>query len=202
MSEPNIAQHGAPDQLSDHSYDGIQEYDNPLPGWWVWLFIATIIFSVGYFYVSITTGKLDPIVSYTDAQLMAQKSAGVLNHDAATLMMLSKDPDTLGAGSGIFQTNCVSCHGRDASGVTGPNLTDNNYINVKKIDDIYDVVSKGRNNGAMPPWSMRLGPNEMVQVSAYVASLRGQNKPGLPPQGVVIPPFSATPAPATAPARK
>ncbi len=194
MSEPNIAQHGTTDALTDHSYDGIQEYDNPMPGWWVWLFIATIVFAVFYFFIAVTTGKMSAVVAYNEAQLAAQKSAGVLGHDPATLMMLSKDPDTLSAGAAIFQTNCVSCHGRDASGLTCPNLTDDYYIDVKKIDDIYDVVTKGRKNGAMPTWGVRLSPNEIVQVSAYVASLRGTNKAGRPPEGVKIPPFSATPA--------
>jgi cytochrome c553 len=92
----------------------------------------------------------------------------------------------------IFASNCVACHNRDGSGLPnlGVNLTDDYYINIVKIADIADVVTNGRKNGAMPTWRGRLSPNEIVQVSAYVASLRGQNKPGRPHDGNLIPAWS------------
>ena len=93
-------------------------------------------------------------------------------------MSLQKNEQMLRLGASIFQTNCVSCHGRHAEGMSCPNLTDNYYIHVKTIEDFVDVITKGRNNGAMPTWGNRLSPNEIIAVAAYVASLRNTNYPG------------------------
>jgi cytochrome c oxidase cbb3-type subunit 3 len=177
----------------DHTYDGITEYDNPIPAWWAWMFIGTFAFSVLYYFVVTITGdQFSPVAAY-DRDVVAdlKRQGGALKADATTLVRLLKDDDSLKAGAAIFQTNCVSCHNRDASGLVGPNLTDDAYMHVEKIADLADVVAKGRKNGAMPAWSNRLSPNEVVQVSAYVASLRGKNLPGKPAEGKVIPPWSA-----------
>ena len=175
-----------------HSVDGITEYDNPLPGWWKWLWAATIIFAACYFFfVTITNGQLSPVGAYDQAVVAALKSSGgPLTADAPTLVRLMKDDDTMKGGAAIFAANCVACHNKDGSGLLGPNLTDDYYINVQKIEDIPDVVTKGRKNGAMPAWGNRLSHNEIVTVAAYVASLRGQNKPGRPHEGQMIPPWS------------
>jgi cytochrome c oxidase cbb3-type subunit 3 len=172
--------------LTDHAYDGIQEYDNPMPGWWSWLFIATIVFSVIYFFIAVVSGgQLGANWAY-DQDVMAetrrQFGAGEIHADAPTLLRLSHDPEMLKSGAAVFATNCIACHAKDGSGLIGPNLTDDKYINVTKIEDIFDVVAKGRNNGQMPAWENRLNPTDRVLVSAYVASLRGQNKPGKPPE--------------------
>lgn len=201
MSEPTSVrpqQSANEPPLTDHAYDGIQEYDNPMPGWWVWLFWATIVFSGFYLFIaSVINGAFSPVAEYNvavAAELKAQMAGGgLLKPDAVTLLRLSQDADSCKSGSAIFQTNCISCHGRDAAGMTAPNLTDDAYINVAKIDDIPDVVSKGRKNGAMPAWGNRLSPNDIVLVSSYVASLRGQNKPGRPPEGAKIPAWAAVP---------
>ena len=177
---------------ADHTYDGITEYDNPIPAWWTWTFVGTIVFSVLYWFVAtLTGGQLSP-VAYYDRDVVAElkRQGGPLKGDATTLFRLMKDDDSLKAGQSIFATNCVSCHNRDGSGLIGPNLTDDLYINVEKIADIVDVVTKGRKNGAMPAWGNRLSPNEIVQVAAYAASLRGKHLPGKPPEGKAIPAWS------------
>ncbi len=183
------------DRLTGHCYDGIEEYDNPMPGWWTWIFAATVVFSVCYLsLVALSGGQLSAQASYdraAAADLKRQMAGGLLKADAATVLQLSKDADTMKVGQAIFAANCVACHNRDGSGLIGPNLTDDYYLNVKTVADIPDVVTKGRNNGAMPTWANRLNPNEIVQVSAYVASLRGQNKPSVRPhEGQIIPPWS------------
>ena len=185
-----------PDNLTGHNYDGIEEYDNPLPGWWSWLWAASIAFSAVYFgVVMLSGGQLSAVGAYDRAmaaELRKQLGGGNLKPDAPTLYRLSMDPQAAQAGAAIFATNCVACHGRDASGLVGPNLTDDYYINVTKIEDIYDVVSKGRKNGTMPTWANRLSPGEIILVSSYVASLRGKNLPGpRGHEGQVIPPWSA-----------
>jgi cytochrome c oxidase cbb3-type subunit 3 len=173
----------------DHTYDGITEYDNPIPGWWTWTFVATIAFAALYLFVAVMAGGQISPVAYYDRDVVAElkRQGGPLKGDATTLLRLMKDEESLKAGASIFQANCVSCHNRDGSGLIGPNMTDDAYLNVEKLADIPDVVSKGRKNGAMPAWSNRLTPNDVVQVSAYVASLRGKNLPGRPPEGKTIP---------------
>lgn len=173
--------------LTDHAYDGIQEYDNPTPGWWTWIFIASCIFAVLYWFIAtISNGGLSAQREFAldKVQETYQQFAeiGELQPDAATLVKFSKDQKWIPFGEGVFISKCMTCHNRDGSGGTGPNLTDDHYINVRKVEDIYDVIEKGRNNGAMPSWRTTLNQNEMVIVAAYVANLRGQNRPGKAPE--------------------
>jgi cytochrome c oxidase cbb3-type subunit 3 len=168
------------DQLTSHNYDGIQEYDNPTPAWWTWIFVVTVIFSVLYFFIVHTAGgALSPEAYYERDYVAAVKAnygqLGDVKPDAATISKLSHDADWVKVGESLFQSNCVSCHGADGSGISAPNLTDNSYLHVRKIEDIADVVANGRKNGAMPAWKNRLQPVEQVLVSSYVASLRGKN---------------------------
>lgn len=177
------------DILTDHAYDGIQEFDNPTPGWWTWLFILSIVFSAVYFLLVtvLGNGQLGPTAEYDrdyTADLRKQfASFGELKPDGVTVLRLAHDDKALKVGESIFLTNCVSCHGRDGVGISGPNLTDNVYINVTQPADFLDVITKGRKNGAMPAWGNRLQPNEVVVVASYVASLRGRNLPGKSPEG-------------------
>jgi cytochrome c oxidase cbb3-type subunit 3 len=181
-------------QLTGHEYDGIKEYDNPLPGWWSWLFILTIVFSVFYFVIATTTGQLSAVYAYQ--QSVVEETAKMfgsmqIRPDAPTIMMLGKDPKFRGLGESIFKTNCISCHGEHAQGLACPNLTDNYYIHVKKITDFVDVITKGRKDGAMPAWGNRLSPNEIAVVAAYVATLRDTNYPGgKKPEGTIPPPWT------------
>ena len=181
--------------LTGHNYDGIEEYDNPIPGWWTWIFIATFLFSVLYFFfVTLADGGLSPLGDYerevTADQERQFAAMGEINSDPASLIKMSQDPKLISVGRSMFISNCAACHGLNGSGLTGPNLTDNNYLHIKNIGDIMDVIAKGRNNGAMPAWENRLRPKEITLLSSYIASLRGTNQPGREPQGEVIPPWS------------
>jgi cytochrome c oxidase cbb3-type subunit 3 len=181
------------DILTDHAYDGIQEFDNPTPGWWTWIFILSIVFSACYFLLVTVLGggQLSPIAGYDrayTADLRKQFAAfGELKPDGETILRLAHDEKALKVGESIYVTNCVSCHARDGTGISGPNMTDDAYLNVVQPVDLIDVVTKGRKNGAMPAWANRLQPNEIVVVSSYVASLRGKNLPGKTPEGNVAP---------------
>jgi cytochrome c oxidase cbb3-type subunit 3 len=185
-----------PDEgLTDHSYDGIQEYDNPTPAWWTWIFLGTIGFSFVYLLAHlITLGLLSPSETYKRDYVESLKAQygqlGDVKPDAATLTRLMGDEKWVKVGQSIFLTNCATCHGTDGSGITGPNLTDDYYINIKKLDDFGDVIANGRKNGAMPAWGNRLQPVEQVLVATYVASLRGKNLPSVgarPVEGEKIP---------------
>lgn len=181
----------------EHEYDGIREYDNPMPGWWVWMFVFTIIFAVlyGIYYHSDVPGR-DLITDYEMAvgeDLKARfAEMGDLKSDTASILQYAKKSDYVSAGMSIFKGNCVSCHGPNAEGLVGPNLTDDAWKNVKELSDIPRVIRDGANNGAMPAWKTRMHPNEVVLVAAYVATLRGKNLSGpRPPEGVVIPAWSS-----------
>ena len=189
MDNPN-----AP-KLTDHEYDGIQEYDNPMPGWWSWIFAISIGLSGVYFlFVTLAGGGLSPLGFYDRAQTADAKRQfalmGDVKSDPASLMRLSQDEKVLRIGQSIFQGNCAACHGPTGAGLTGPNLTDDRYVHVRTIGDLVDVVEKGRNNGSMPAWANRLQPREIAVVSSYVASLRGKNAAGREPQGEPIAPWS------------
>lgn len=180
--------------LLDHEYDGIREYDNPTPGWWHVIFGGTVIFSLFY----ATYCHFSPLASSIHEQWRDREvkhfarifgQVGQLTPDEPTIRAMMADARMLAVAGGIFQTNCAACHGRDGSGITGVNLTDDAWKNVRNLEDVFGVIARGAGNGAMPAWENRLSQNERVILAAYVASLRGTNKVGRPPEGEVIPAF-------------
>lgn len=195
LSPKNAPQSGP--ALLDHEYDGIREYDNPTPGWWHALFLASIVFSIAYlawYHFSVFSmsehEKYDAVVT---RELQKQfRELGDLAPDEPTIARLMSDPKWLKVAEGSFRAQCVSCHGASGEGSIGPNLTDDSYKNVKSLADIAHVISEGAANGAMPAWRTRFHRNEIVLLSAYVAALRGQNLPGpRGAEGEVIAPWPA-----------
>lgn len=173
-----------PEVTTGHVYDGIQEYDNPLPGWWTWLFALSFVFSIfyGIFFHMGTPGRtIHDDYDRHSAQIFELRFAelGELTPDRATLVKYMNDPKWVNVGKVVFKTNCVSCHGADGQGVVGPNLTDDHWKSVVNIEDIARVISEGAANGAMPAWRNRMSHiNQVVLTAAYVASLRGSNPAG------------------------
>ena len=140
---------------TEHAYDGIEEYDNPLPGWWKWLFALTIAFAPFYwmYYHGGASGRSaeDQYSIALAANTRLQfAEIGDLQPDAETITKFMAKPSWVKVGQSVFKANCISCHGRDAEGKVGPNLTDDSYKNVAKIEDIARVVSEGAGAGAMP----------------------------------------------------
>lgn len=181
-------------QLKEHAYDGIQEYDNPLPGWWTYTFIATAVFSVGYlmwFHTGAPGRTIEAGYEVAAAanQRLQFSEIGTLTGDEATLVRFANDPKWVSFGESLFRTNCANCHGKAGEGNVGPNLTDEHYKYVRKPEDIYKVVNEGAGKGAMPAWNGRLVENELVLVSSYIMSLRGKNLPGKPADGNTIAPW-------------
>lgn len=185
---------------TDHAYDGIEEYDNPLPGWWKWVFVVTIAICPFYwmFYHGGAEGRSihDQFgVALAENTRLQFAEIGDLTPDEQTLLTYTQKKSWVKVGEIVFRTNCVSCHGRKGEGKVGPNLTDEHFKNIKKIEDIAQVIIKGANGNAMPAWSNRLHPNEIVLVSAYVATLRGTNvEGGKAPEGSLIDPWPDPPA--------
>jgi cytochrome c oxidase cbb3-type subunit 3 len=194
MTDPNTA------ELTDHAYDGIQEYDNPLPGWWSLLFFLSVVFAVAYTVHYHLGGEGESVEEEYDAQAaevfeLRFAELGELQADRATLLAFMNDPEWLTVGQAVFKAHCTSCHGADAQGDIGPNLTDDAWKNVDHVEDIARVIADGAGNGSMPAWRTRLSHvNQIVLTAAYVASLRGSN-PAQPraPEGDAIPPWDAPP---------
>jgi cytochrome c oxidase cbb3-type subunit 3 len=192
---------GAPDDpLTGHDYDGIQEYDNPLPGWWKWLFIASIIFAPPYFFFYHNGTEGRTLADRYDRKLAANlqlqfAEIGQLEADRENVVKFLYEESWLQIGKAVFKSNCVSCHGKDGGGLVGPNLCDQEYKHIRDIGDILKVLQNGANAGAMPAWNNRLSTNEIVLVASYVASLRG-TQPANPKdsEGRPIPPWPGPPA--------
>ena len=174
-------------QLTDHNYDDIQEYDNPLPGWWTFCFWATIFFCVpywAYYHFGIPGRTIaDGYAADVAENLRLQfGEIGELQPDRDTLLKYMNDEKWLAVGKSVYATHCVACHGVHGEGKVGPNLTDSYWKNVRKIEDIATVVLDGASGQAMPPWRQRLHINEAVLVSAYIAQMQGKLPPGVTPK--------------------
>lgn len=185
--------------LTDHNYDGIQEFDNPTPGWWWAIFAATMLFAPVYYLIY----NLDPGATTVIDEWKQERNAaytkmfagvGDLQADNASFFKLMGDPKWMNMAESMFRGNCVSCHAANGEGNIGPNLTDDSFKNIKVMTDIFKVISNGANAGAMPAQSGRYTKNEMVLLSAYVASLRGKNLPGRAAEGEKIAPWPTAPS--------
>lgn len=185
--------------LLDHEYDGIREYDNPVPGWWHVFFWLTVVFSLLYFVFYhtaspfATTIEADWKSRQTEEYAKIFGELGELKADEPTLLMLMGDIRMMAVAEGMFVGNCAQCHAKDGGGINGVNLTDDAYKNVTTLTGFYTVISKGANAGAMPAWEHRMTENERVLLAAYAAHLRGTT-PANPkgPEGTVLPPWPGT----------
>ncbi len=191
-------------QVLDHEYDGIREFDNPVPGWWHAIFLGSVVFAVFY----ITFWHFSPLAwtvqeAWSEEQLVENRrifgAYGELEPNEATILKMMGDQKMLDVAKGIFVGNCASCHRADGSGDVGVNLTDESFKNVKTLPDVFVTISKGANLGAMPAWEQRLSKNERVIVAAFVASLRGKNLKGRGPDGDTIAPWPPVPAGSASP---
>ena len=171
-----------PGQTTGHSYDGIEEYDNPLPAWWFWGFILTIVFALGYLVYYPGLGNYPGISHWTSVkelkhdQAMAQAKYGPIFARYAKIPVdqLAKDPEAIKIGRRLFTTNCSQCHGATATGSFGfPNLTDSEWMWGGTGKDIQTTISGGR-NAAMPAWGPVLGDQGVKEVANYVMSLSGR----------------------------
>ncbi len=186
--------------IDSHSYDGIQEFDNPTPAWWHAVFGVSVLWSVLYFvfaqwspaYVP-QTERLQARLDAKQRQMFAGKTFANTESELASLM---GDEAWLSLGGSIYRQHCAACHGSAGGGLVGPNLCDESWKNVAVVTDIATVIGEGAAAGAMPAWEGRLSMNEIVLLSAYVASLRGSDPAGVRmPEGDPIPAFPDAIAP-------
>jgi cytochrome c oxidase cbb3-type subunit 3 len=171
-----------------HEYDGIQEYDNPIPAWLSYIFIGTIIWGGVYL-----AGRAMGIIPSWDLQLENDQQAlletrleAESNKKKITREMLVSavgGEERLAEGQKLFSNNCMQCHGQNGGGMVGPNLTDQYWIHGANLKSIYAVIQNGANNQKMPSWEGRLSQEEMISVTAYVRSLQETSVDGEPPEG-------------------
>jgi cytochrome c oxidase cbb3-type subunit 3 len=173
----------AQDNTTGHVWDGdLREMNNPLPRWWVGLFIITIIFGVVYLYLYPGLGTFQGSTGWS-SQGQFEKEVAKGNAEVAPIYAkfmamkpedVSKDPQAKAIGERLFMNNCSQCHGSDAHGGKGfPNLTDSDWLHGGTPDKITETLVKGR-IGQMPPMAAAVGTSDDVKnVANYVLSLSG-----------------------------
>ena len=178
------------DRLLDHEYDGIKEYDNPMPRWWLATFLVTIIFAIlsllNVPMIGIGKGRLaDYEAEMAQAAALAAKNNPLAGITADQLVAASTDPAEHALGSATFATICASCHLADGGGQIGPNLTDRYWLHGNRPLEIFKTVTEGVAAKGMPPWGKMLKPAQLIAVTGYVLTLQGTApKTPKPPQGI------------------
>ena len=174
---------GTTDQTMGHAFDGIEEYDNPLPKWWFMLFIGTIIFAVAYLALYPGLGNWKGVLpgyegGWTQVKQWqkevdkadAQYGPIYAKYAAMPIAEVAKDEQALKMGGRLFSTYCSICHGSDAKGAVGfPNLRDSNWRWGGEPDTIKTTILHGR-MAIMPAWGSIIGDDGVKNVSAYVRS--------------------------------
>ena len=171
------------DNTTGHVWDGdLREMNNPLPRWWVGLFILTCVFSLAYLFLYpglgayagslkwSQTDQFDREVERGNAQVAPVYAAFA----GKSVEDLSKDPQAMAIGDRLFMNNCAQCHGSDARGSKGfPNLTDNHWTWGGQAAQIHETIAKGR-TGIMTPMAAAVGSSDDVRnLANYVMSLSG-----------------------------
>jgi len=166
-----------------HIWDeDLQEYNNPLPRWWLWLFYLTILFAVIYLTIYPGLGKYKGTAGWsevgqyqTEMKEADSKYAPIFAAYAKTpIPELAKDNKAMATGQRLFLTYCSVCHGSTATGAPGfPNLTDNDWLYGGDPETIQTTILDGR-NGMMPPMGAGLPDAQVDELVAFVLSLSGR----------------------------
>lgn len=178
--------------LFEHEYDGVKELDNVLPPWWLWMFYATIGFSfiylihyhitpihalekIGFVGPGVDQEKLYKIeMAEAEKQKQAFLAQAALKVNEENVTQL-KDEIELSKGKEIFNTNCIVCHGKQAQGGAGPNLTDDYWLHGCDIKSIFKTIKYGVPAKGMIAWESQLSPLQIQEVASFVMSLRNTN---------------------------
>jgi len=182
--------HDSTEETVGHSYDGIEEYDNPLPRWWFMLFVATVLFALGYLalYPGLGNwkgmlpgyeGGWTQVKEWQREMDKANEQYGPLYAKFAAMPVeeVAQDPQALKMGGRLFASNCSVCHGSDAKGAYGfPNQNDKDWLYGGEPETIKTTIMGGR-QAAMPAWRDVIGEDGIRNVAAYVRSLSGRDVP-------------------------
>ncbi|MCB1230967.1 MAG: c-type cytochrome [Verrucomicrobiae bacterium] len=213
--------------LREHVYDGIEEYDQKLPNWWLFTLYITIVFFVIYWFLYYQMGwfrsdydRIDTKIAAIDQKRDEQLEKILATLDNDSLWAMSQDPDQVKAGHEIFSGKCSPCHAEDlsATGPAGPlpgvPLNDKEWIHGGEPMNVFNTITNGSPNLAsgMIPWKTQMSPTDIAKVAAFVMNHheKGEeiikveskfaNMPGMPAAApVAAPAADQTPAPAATP---
>lgn len=169
------------DNTTGHVWDGdLREMNNPLPRWWVWMFILTTLFSIVYLVLYPGLGDKPGTLNWTSTgehqadvdKLKADTAPLYAKFAAMPVAEIAKDAQAMDIGERLFMNNCAQCHGSDARGSKGfPNLADGDWLWGGAPEQVIETVTKGR-IGTMPPMAAAVGtPDDVRNVAHYVLSL-------------------------------
>lgn len=174
---------GGPADTTGHVWDeDLTEYNNPLPLWWLGLFLITVIFAAGYLVFYPGLGSNAGALGWTSggevnaelAETSRKLETVFAQYRDKPVETLEHDPKALEIGHNVFVNNCAACHGSDARGAKGyPNLTDSDWLYGGNPEQVVTTILKGR-NGVMPAWGAVLGDQGVNEVADYVLSLSGR----------------------------
>ena len=173
----------ANDNTTGHVWDeDLRELNNPLPRWWMWLFVITVVFAAVYLALYPGLGSMPGTLKWSStgqwdteqAKARVAMAPVYAKFSAMPAAELAKDAQAMGIGERLFVNNCAQCHGSDAHGSKGfPNLTDSDWLGGSGPDYIAKTISAGR-VGMMPPMGAAVGsPEDVKNVANYVLSLSG-----------------------------
>jgi len=181
---PNEAAEGAE---TGHVWDDdLREYNNPLPRWWLNVFVFTVVFGLGYLALYPGLGNFAGKLGWSShkqldtkvAEFAARKAALYAPFEGREIDALKSDSTALQAGASIFENNCSGCHGVDARGAKGfPNLSDHDWLYGSAPDQVFQSITNGR-RGQMPPF---FGAIDAEQLTALIAFVRESHLPGANP---------------------
>ena len=171
------------DHTTGHVWDeDLRELNNPLPRWWLWLFIITVVFSVAYLVLYPGMGTFKGTLNWTsraehegESRLNAARIEKTLApFSARSATELTSDAAALNIGRNLFLNNCATCHGSDGGGAPGfPNLVDKDWLWGGDADTVVTTIAGGR-TGTMPPWGEVLGARGVEDMLSYVVGLTGR----------------------------
>ncbi len=170
------------EKTTGHEYDGIEEYDNPLPAWWFWMFVITIIWGIGYLIMYPGMGNFPGLLGWSQIEQHETEVAAAEDryramrdrYLAMPIEEIASDPAVRKMGMRMFGNNCAQCHGADGKGAYGfPNLADGDWLWGAHPDAIKTSIAQGR-RAAMPAWGGPLGDQGVTDVTAYIMSLSGR----------------------------
>jgi cytochrome c oxidase cbb3-type subunit 3 len=169
---------------SGHDYDGIREFDNPLPGWWLGTLYVTVVFAFGYWLHYQVFGGVSLVATlHAEEAEASRRAAATAPVTDELLVSLSTDATTQEKARGLFVQQCAQCHNADGSGKIGPNLTDAYWLHGNKPAEIYQTISTGVLVKGMPAWGPLLGPEKVKWLASYVVTLKNSDRPGKAPEG-------------------
>lgn len=187
------------DEVRGHTFDGIEEYDNPLPRWWLGIFWVTIAFSIVYVpYIHMAEGnaiadEYKQDMDRASAQLAAQRIVWV---DAELSAYCAGGDGWRQAAAGPYQERCAACHRADGGGLVGPAFTDDMALHGGRLEDIAKVITEGVPAKGMIAWGKQLSKDQIRDLACYVHAFRGQPaKDPKAPQGTAIAGSTASAAP-------